>query len=590
MFDPFNEQDLGRLRRSVTSSRKKWKEHLEHRMDFMRQVAGFHYGKAGDAAPENVIFPLLGLAMKIYARLISSNDPRAHVEHWNPEFDPYCHELKIALNDEFERINLASSLNAVTVESFFLKGVGKVGRVDEGATEEAGGYLHRVGGIFFDQILNENFVFDMLSTKWELIGYCGDIARVPLEWVRENKGYKKRARQAVRPTNKLSNDPMVGNFQRIRSQLLSTGGQQTLDQEYEDHVELLNLWFPRERMLLVCDREINNVLSWREWDGPDRGPYHFLGYNYLPGNLVPLAPLAEWMDQHLSANRLANHVVNTAVEAKTVYGVNGPEFDADANAITNSKHGDVVRLSGTPQSITFNAPDNTIWGLATMLKDSFVWTAGNLDGIAGLSPQSPTASQDKLLLDSASRQVQDMQQDVTKLVQNVMTDIAWYMRNDPTWRRQLVKQVENTNRRIPFMAVPSDLPGDFADYRIRLEPFSMQSRTPQQRGAMLVQDFKELLMPMQPILEQRGIAIDFEKLLKKYAELTDKPELSDVLIYLKGEQSRPAGDRTQKPAETTRNYNRFNIPQSTRSAKDRITAQLAFGGDVQPKEKANLVR
>jgi hypothetical protein len=592
MFNPFNEHDLGRLRRSVSTTRKKWREHLTRRMSFMQQVAGYHYGPIGEATSDHVILPLLGLAMKIYSRLISSNNPQAHVSHWDPDYDPYCHELGLALNDEFERINLAGSLNAVTVESFFLAGVGKVGRVDEGATEEVGGYLHNVGGIFFDQVLNENFLFDMRSTKWEKIGYCGDETTVPVEWAQENKAYKKRARQLLQPDSEVSGGPLGGNFQRIKSQLLSTGGASPLNSDFDDQVTLLNLWFPQEQMMLVCDRNIEHVLSWREWEGPEHGPYHMLGYNYLPGNLVPLPPLAEWMDQHLAANQLANHVVNTSKKAKTISVVDAKDGGQDGDTVTNSEHGDVVRLNNPAgvSTLTFNGPDSAIWGLATMLKDSFYSTSGNLEAAGGLGPQSGTVGQDKLLSESVSRQVQEMQLDVTDMTQDVMVDIAWYMRNDPTWKRKLVKNVEGANMRIPFTAVPSELPGDWEEYRIKLEMYSRQNRTPQQRGQMLRETFKDLLAPLQPMLEPRGITIDFEKMLKKYAEYMDQPELADILIYTQGEQTRPAGPRSRMPTETTRKYVRENRPQTTRAGTDRVVAQMAFGGKPQPKEMANLAR
>jgi len=588
MFNPYNARDLGRLRTSITFSQKKWQEHLRHRMEFMRQVAGFHYGPRGDAATDHVTLPLLGLAMKIFSRLIASNNPRAAIKHWDPEYDAACYELKLSLDDEFERIQLAKTLNAVTVESFFLMGACKVGRIDAGMVEEMGGYMHNVGSTFCDQILNEDFIFDFRSSKWERIGFCGDMARVPLEWAKENPEYDKKNRKVLTATNDQMNLPFTTSVRRVRSGVLSAGTYTPLEQEYEDNIDLWSLWFPRERHILVVDKNIEHVLQWKPWEGPDHGPYHFLGYNWLPGNLVPLPPMAEWMDQHLIANKLANKVGEMAINQKNILACTGKTGREDADAVIQADHLDTVFLNDINglKEIKFNGPDNNLWGMATLLKDNFVYFAGNLDAAGGLSPQSPTKGQDELLLNSSSRQVQDMQQDVTDLVEGVMTDIAWYMRNDPTWRRQLVKEIEYANLRIPFESNPASLPGEFSDYRIRLEPYSLVSRTPQQRLMALQQTVKDFLIPMQPFMERQGIGLNLERLLKKYAEFGDQPELADILIYMNGENDRPAGRTSaSKSANTTRRYIRENRSVNTRSNKDRQVAMAAFGSRLQPSEQ-----
>lgn len=592
MFNPYDERDLARLRRSVADSSKKYEAHLEHRMKFMRQVAGKHYGAKGEGAKDYNVFPLMGLALKIFSRLISSNDPRAHVKHWNPDYDPYAHELKLTLDDEFERIDLGGSANACTVESFFLHGVMKVGRVDAGDVEEMAGYDHEVGATYADPVLSEDFLVEMRSSRWNRIGFCGDSTRVPLDWARENKEFDKR-RKYLQPTGDLTGSPFTGKLRTIRSQVLSSGSMNVLPSDYEDQVDIWNFWFPREKHILVIDRSITHVLQWKPWEGPRNGPYHHLGYTFLPGNIIPLSPMAEWYDQHMFANDLANMVLEDAVNQKQILAVWGKNGEQDGEAVLQAGRRGVVKVND-PQNmkeLKFNGPDQQLWGLATLIKGNFSYFAMNMDAAGGLGPQSPTASQDKLLLESSSRQVQDMQADVTKWLQRIMTDVSWYLRNDPTIRRNLTKTIESANLRIPFVAEPARLPGNMADYRVTLEPYSMRPMTPEARMAKLKEAIRELVAPMEQSLAQRGIVINYERLLKKYAEYSDLPELSDILIYTQGEQERPAGDRRGgKPSETTRRYVRENRPQTTQAGLDRTVAQMTFGGNPQPNEMAMLAR
>lgn len=592
MFDPFDEKALARLRLSISDSSKKYESHLEHRMKFMRQVAGKHYGQKGEGAKDYNVFPLMGLALKIFSRLISSNDPRAHVHHWDPDYDPYCYELKLSLDDEFERIDLGSAANAVTVESFFLHGIMKVGRIDKGDLEEMAGNEHEIGSTYADPVLSEDFIMEMRSTRWNRLGYCGDSTRVPLEWAQENPDFRK-ARKSLTPTSDLTSSPFMGRMRQVRSQVLSSGEMQPLQEPYEEQVDIWNLWFPREKKILVIDRSITHVLQWKDWEGPRRGPYHHLGYTFLPGNIVPLSPMAEWYDQHMFANDLANMTLEDAVEQKQMLLVSGKNGEKDAETIMHGRRRGIVKVADPTQikEVKFNGPDQQLWGLATMIKSNFSYFAMNMDAAGGLGPQSPTASQDKLLKDSSSQQVEDMQADVTKWLQGVMTDLTWYVRNDPTWKRTLVKNIESADLRIPFVSQPAELPGNTEDYKVTIEPYSRRNMTPEGRLAKLKEAIRDFIGPMEQSLAQRGIMINYERLLKKYAEYADLPELADILIYTQGEQERPAGDRrSSKPANTTRTNVRLNVPQTSRAGTDRTIAQLAFGGNPQEKEMASLVR
>lgn len=593
MFNPFNEQDLARLKTSITYSQKRYHDHLARRLRFMREVAGFHYGPEGEGTHDHVQLPLLGLSLKTYSRLIASNNPRAAITHWDPEFDAECYELKLTLDDEFERIDLASTLNAVTVESFFLMGVCKVGRVDLGTTDSMGAYTNTVGSIFADQVLDEDFIFDMRSNKWNRIGYCGDMARVPLDWAKSNKEYLKAGRNRLMSSMDSRSLPMVSTNRRIKSQVLSAGEMTPFDEDYEQQTDIWNLWFPKEKHILVIDRNIEAVLQWKPWDGPEHGMYHVLGYNYLPGNLVPLPPMAEWMDQHLSTNELANKAIELAKNQKTILAATGKHGREDAETITNTPHMGTAFVNdlGSTREIKFNGPDQALWGMVTMLKNDFGYFAGNLDAAAGIAPSSGTVGQDRLLAEAVGRQVQDMQADVIKLAERVMTDYAWYLRHDPTFKRRLVKDIGYGGLRIPFDSMPSNLPGEFADYRIRVEPYSLSPRTPQQRLAMLKESLKDFLLPMLPHLEQRGISINFERLLKKFAEYGDAPEFADILVYTQGEQERPAG-RSSSNRNTHKTHTQIRVNKSvkTRASNDNTAARAAFGDNPQPKERAMAVR
>lgn len=228
-----------------------------------------------------------------------------------------------------------------------------------------------------------------------------------------------------------------------------------------------------------------------------------------------------------------------------------------------AKDRDVI-FSNNPNNInqiTYNGPDQGLWTMAQMLRETFKGDGGNLDALAGMAPQSGTVGQDRLLQESASQQMKDMGGDVASMTAGVMQDVAWYVRHDPTWKRRLVKTIEGTSVRIPFEARPALLPGEWDDYKVRLEPYSLKLRTPEERAAGLKATIKEVVLPLMPMLEQRGISLNIERLMKRLAELQDQPEFADCLEYTQGEsEHRQAREDANRPrrseptsAKTSRN-------------------------------------
>ena len=70
-------------------------------------------------------------------------------------------------------------------------------------------------------------------------------------------------------------------------------------------VELRDIWLPREQLIITVETgKLGPSLRVLEWDGPHSGPYRFLRFNEVPGNTMPLPPVALWRDLHDLANVL----------------------------------------------------------------------------------------------------------------------------------------------------------------------------------------------------------------------------------------------------------------------------------------------
>lgn len=88
------------------------------------------------------------------------------------------------------------------------------------------------------------------------------------------------------------------------------------------------------------------------------------------------------------------------------------------------------------------------------------YIAGNLDVLGGLSAQSDTLGQDRILNQSANQRINDMQSRVYSFTTKVIEALGWYVWNDPTLERNLEKNT-NAGRTKSFVFKADDKEGDY---------------------------------------------------------------------------------------------------------------------------------
>ena len=187
-----------------------------------------------------------------------------------------------------------------------------------------------------------------------------------------------------------------------------------------------------------------------------------------------------------------------------------------------------------------------------------------------------------------------MQHRTVEFAQGVMHDLAYYLWTDPLIELPLVKRVAGTSIEIPVTFSAEDREGDFLDYNIQIEPFSMQDQSPGQRLQTITQVFSQFIAPFAPMMQAQGIQINFQGLLRTVAKYTNMTELDDLLTFYgprPGGDEQPVGDppSTKNPF-SHRVYERVNRPGATRSGKDQALAQTLLGAGVQPAERDAMFR
>jgi len=569
-----------RLQKSIEWSVQQLSKQRKVRVDAIREYVGNHYGDGGSEwrVPTN----FLEMASTIYSRQLAARAPRVVITARNPELRPYAKNMEIALNQLPEEVDLANTLHSAVMEALFSFAIVKVGI--EGTGDEVLG--HEYGRPFADMVSLDDYFCDMTAKRRDQMQYEGNDYWVSL-------GVARGMCEECSPDDLIPDEhSTIGDDggERAETVSVSTGGD-----IYGDQVWLRDVWLPLERKLVTYGVKAKKLLRIVPWDGPDSGPYHMLGYSEVPGNLLPLPPVALWMDLHELANSLFRKMGRGADARKTVAGFKGGH-DEDVAALKAARDGDAIRYDGQgPEAITTGGVDPATLALFIQIKDLFSYFAGNLDALGGLSPMTDTLGQDKMLAEAAGARMKHMTDKTITFAKSIFRSLAWYEWTDPVRKRDIIKPVKGTSIAIHREWSEATRKGRFLDYNLDIDVYSMQDDSPSTKIQKIGMIWDRYIVPVMPDLKGQGIQVDFQRLFEMLSRFANIPELNDIMIYSEPTSDEPVHgnpepERSRKPAHTTRTYERVNRPGATRSGKDDVMTRGLMGIGAQPSEKAAIGR
>lgn len=592
MFDPDSKQDIQRLIDAMDTARRKLEPYRTNRLELIRQFVGKHY--SDNAARDRVPVNLIELAVNIYLQHLVAQSPQVLIDTFYEELKPQAMMFQVALNHLSNEIEMRNTLRDWVTDALFSVGILKVGICGGYSEVEIDGFTHDIGQPYADVISLDDWVHDMSAKRWDQIGFAGNRFRVPLAEAMGNESYDSKVRGQLQATHKNETD----DYGSERVEEISRGGDSEFE-EFEDMVELWEVWLPRENLVITLPHGTNTQapLKVSEWNGPEKGPYHILGFERVPDQIMPLPPVSLWEDLHDLANRLWRKLGRQAERQKTILGVQGGA-DTDGQRIVNANDGDAIRIDSPDKAreYRFGGIDQHNLAFLVHAKDMMSYLAGNLDAIGGLGSQADTLGQEELLTSSASKRMESMQADVIYSTKRVYEDLALYLYTDPLIEMPLVKRIPGVPVDIPFVWRPEDREGDYLDYNFTIEPHSMAPQTPAKRLNTLTQIFSQYIAPFAPLMMEQGIQINFTGLLRHLAKLAHMPELDDILQFSTPsplERPGPIGEGREAspmPTQTTRRYERVNRPGSTRQGKDEVLMQTLLGGNPQQSQQAAFTR
>lgn len=555
---------VDRLCDAIRKARLVLRRFREERVAAIKQYVGQHWSEEGTR--ETVPLNLLAMYCSIVGRNLIAKNPRVMLSTFDRASKATVAAEQTWVNTEIEAMNLADTLQRAVMDALIGgPGIVKVALATPSDSAVAAWNL-TPGHPFAEQVDLDDFVFDIHARDFTQAGFIGHRYRVPLDTVRDSKMYTK-ARKELTPQA----DEFFNAEGDLRASVLGREFYSN-EEEFEDMVDLWEIYLPRERVILTLSDENltgpgQKLLREQQWLGPDTGPYHLLSYLAVPGNAMPKSPGQDLIDMHLAVNNMLRKLIRQAQRLKQNTFVAGGA-DEDGNRVLEGNDGDILRVDN-PESITehiTSGPNQQLFGLFTALKEVFSWSAGNLDMLGGLGPQSHTATQDELLSKSAGGQVQDMQETTVTFTAQVVKSLLWYWHHHPSLRMNAPLKLPGTDFETVRRVGPQRRQSvRLADIKVRVDPYSLRHQTPEGRLQGMQQVVTQVVLPMMQLMQQQGISLDLNAYLSKVGQFMDDPDLAEILTIVEPpEQGGPGGGQAggaggmPSPGQTTRRYERVS--------------------------------
>jgi len=568
---------LKRLNASYVWSQERLRPFRDQRVRMLQEISGSRYGE--NRLQREVPVNLLDLAASIYQRQLAAADPRLLVTTNISKLNPSAYEFEIRMNQLLEEIVWSMTQRVATYDSLFGLGVVKCG-ITSSKADELEGFLYDAGQPYATHVQLDDFSVDMAAQSWNEVQWMGNCYRLPIDRMEDSGLYDSGVM-------KLIKDNAYERRSDERAEYLSSGSY--VPERLEDVAMVWDIWLPRDNKVLTLASDGYEFIGGKplreiEWEGAEQGPFHVLALNTIPGNLMPSPPMDTIYDLHMAQNSAVRKLIRQQDRQKTVTAYRG-EAVKDGENLQGASDGDVIQMNQPDSIVQYSSGgiDQQSLGFLHSLRDMSNYYAGNLDSMGGLGASSPTATQDQMMQDTASQRIRDYQGRVSEWTRGIMRALGRYVWENPSDSTELSMKIPGSDGRSMQFKFNSGPNKDFPKYSLKIDPYSLTDITPAQRAARIEKIVAELLIPLQPQMEQQGLQIDVKNLIQNLGRYSQVNELGNIVTEAEQGPIGTYGDTgggTQKPnrpVNTKHTSERTTAPGPTRAGEDQTIASVLGG-------------
>jgi hypothetical protein len=531
----------------------------------------------------------LKLAVNIYVRHLVAQNPKALVTTMSKQLKPMAKIFELDIEDRIRTLKLDKLLQTWVMDAIFSVGILEVSR-DYKTTAEIEGEEYIITDLKVEPVSVADWVVDINASRYEKAEFAGYRARWNYDDFLASPLFDEDTKREVKPQAYLWGEERDDDPVRE----LQTG--QAYDpNDYDKFLDVWRIWVRREGVILTLPMDGPAwAMSAEPWAGPDEGPFQFLGYGDAPDMLMPTAPIDGLRDLDEFGNNLFTKMRDQAHAQKTVLAYQGDSAD-DAERVIKATDLEAIAVDKPDgmREMAFGGIDARTMAMFIQNQQLFSYFGGNLDAVGGLSTQAETLGQERMLVGSASKMMEDMQTKTVSGVRKLLEVIAHFEWEDAMRDPELEMNIPGTQQSIPVSFAQENRQGNFKDYRFDIEPYSMRDEGPGTKLQNIMQ-FLEFLNNGGHLerMASQGIMLDYQELLDIVAQYQNMKEMNQLFTS----SNEPMGvanvgpNASGKPAVTERINTRVNKPGATGPGQADVMSRILMGAGVQQSEAASLGR
>src|SRR3990167_1143738 len=552
-MNPNDELHRNRLSKAVQSSYRglEWLRNLTRGL--VEGYAGSGYGKPGRARNE-IVINLMNQTVDAYTMVLVANRPRVLGSSAKPERTFFAAKYTLALNRLIEEIQLENVMKKWVLDGFFGLGIVKVHMADAGLVEMGPGMRVDPGKPWASNVGIDNWVHDLSATRWEHVQYAGDSYRIPFEDLQQPQYFPDVVADLVPDSKQGLDGDRLDQVSR---------GDLVDDDELEPMIDLCDIWIPRQGMIYTFPMTrrgqftiSNKPVAEMPWDGPEHGPYHLLGFNDVPENIIPTSMAAQLYGLFRLINGIMRKQSRQAMRQKDIHTYSAAGVD-DATRLQKANDGDYAKVNDVSQIGLVKTPGADALNQAFLsgLLPMYDRMAGNLTAMMGLGSPAPTPTPEPKIAGKGSGKEAAMQYKVLDAASKLIRDLGWMLWND---------KAKVMPARLPIQGAdgysvdatwhPDDREGSFFDYDIQLDVFSMAYQSPAQRWSTISQFVTQIYAPLAQQFAAQGGQLNLQKFTALGAELLNTPQLAECVQFTSALPQPSEEEDGGPPTATTRSY------------------------------------
>lgn len=553
--------DRSRLFKALEASYRTLEPFRNLNKALYEEYAGSGYG-ARNKTKNTTVINLLHQLVEAYQMTLVANRPRVTVETMQEHLRFFARQYELAMNNFIKEIRLEKTLKRWVLDAFFCIGILKIHLADSSVVQLEENVFANPGQPFVSNVSIDNFVYDAMASNWETIKFAADMYRIPFADLQDENLFpnQKQVKELTPDSRTAASGEKLDSISK---------GTEVSDGDLEPMIWLADVYVVRERKIYtfaVSNRDQfvlkGEPLAVMDWVGNDNGPYPILCFSEVSENTMPVSPADQVAQLARDINNILRKQIRQANRQKDVTIIDAAD-EALGKKIKSAADGVIITKnsgSDNPVQVKFGGVDpgnQAFLGAAIQLFDRL---GGNLTAMLGLGAQADTKGQEELIHGAVGKKAAQMQYQVVDGVVRVIRDVGkLLMLDEAKIIPQRMDIPEAPGYSVDATWTPWDREGQYEDYELDIEAYSMAYQTPSQKMAAITALLKEVFSPLMQVFMQQGGTINMQELTDMYADYMNDPNVRRIFQFV---NAMPMGDELQqpgKPATTERNYVRESV-------------------------------